>query len=93
VISCLKIINEALQQLRGDDDALLCAVDEEERCYVAAATQTCIQEIWQAIVAAHAHAFVATPIKASAAPPYAVGPVAAPAEAAPTRAGEQVEPG
>jgi hypothetical protein len=93
VTACLRIVNEALQQLRGDGDALLCAVDDEERCYVASETQAHIQEIWQAIVMAHAHAFAAKPIAATCAPPYAVNPVPPPSDAAPGQAGEQLKAG
>jgi len=78
VIACVRILNEALQQLRSDGDALLCAVDDEERCYVALETQAHIQEVWQAIVAAHTQT-LAKPIRTSAAPPYAVAPASGPA--------------
>lgn len=93
VITCLKIINEALQQFRGNDDALLCAVDEEARCYVAAETQTHIQEMWRAIVAAHADASAARPIRATSAPPYTVGPVPQLADGAPDQTSEQLKAG
>jgi len=93
VLTCLKIINEALQQLKRDDDALLCAVDDEERCYVAAATQAHIQEVWQAVVTAHSHAFAGKPVSTTCAPPYAVGPVSVPPEVAQGQVDEQVETG
>ena len=88
VIACARIVNEALQQLRGDTDALLCAIDDEERCYVALETQAHIQEVWQAIVAAHTRAFAARPVRTSAAPPYAVAPAT---DVAPNSAAEAVQ--
>lgn len=69
VVACVKILNQALQELRSDSDALVCAVDEEERCYIGAATQAAIREVWRAFVAAHEQ----TPVKSittTASPPY-----------------------
>jgi hypothetical protein len=93
VIACLRIINETLQQIRSDQDALLCAVDDEERCYVALETQTHIREMWQAIVAAHAHAYASKPIKASCAPPYTVAPASSAQDGTPGQATEPVVAG
>ena len=76
VVACLKIINDVLRELRADADAVLCAVDEEERCYVAAETQASIMEIWQTIVAAHASGNAIRPSTPSCAPPYAIEPAA-----------------
>lgn len=90
VIACLRIINEALQQIRGDQDALLCSVDEEERCYIAFETQAHIQEVWQAILAAHEHAFASKPIETSCAPPYMVAPAPSAQEGTPGQATEPV---
>lgn len=73
VVACLKIINEALQELRNDADVVLCAVDDEERCYVALETQSSIRRMWQAIVAARVHAIAATKaMPPTCAPPYSV---------------------
>ena len=70
VTACLKILNEALQELRNDREILLCAVDEEERGYVTAETQAGIREVWRAFVAAHEQMVAIRPITAS--PPYAI---------------------
>jgi hypothetical protein len=70
--ACAKILNEALQELRGDNDVLMCAVDDEERCYIGAETQAGIREVWRALVAAHEQMIAARPIAPTAAPPYAI---------------------
>lgn len=68
VIACLKIINDACRNIRGDEHGLLCAVDEEERCYVTSATSQLIRDLWQSFVALTPQA----PEHLSCAPPYAV---------------------
>ena len=85
VVACLKILNEGVQELRNDEDALLCAIDEEGRCYVATATRNGIHDIWRAMVSAQARdaskaaAQVRMAASATCAPPYSVAP--SPAEA------------
>jgi len=74
VIACVKIINDALQELRGEADVLVCAVDEEERCYVASETQAAIQGAWHAIVAAAVRDTAAgmKAVRPTCPPPYSV---------------------
>jgi hypothetical protein len=74
VAASLKILNDALQELRSVRDVLLCAVDDEERCYIGAGTQVAIREVWQAFVAAHEQMTPVKPIAPSASPPYAIQP-------------------
>jgi hypothetical protein len=74
VAASLKILNDALQELRSDRDALLCAVDDEERCYIGAETQTAIREVWQAFVAAHERMIPVKPIAPTVSPPYSTQP-------------------
>jgi hypothetical protein len=50
VISCLRIINEATQQVRADPDATLYAIDQYGDCYVAAQTQQSILQLWLQVV-------------------------------------------
>ena len=83
VLACLKILNQALQELRSDSDALLCAVDEEERCYIGAETQAAIREVWRAFVAAHEQMIPLKPIGTTAAPPYSTQTAAPPQEKPP----------
>lgn len=54
VVECLEMITEALRRVRNDDDAMLCAVDPQGRCYVAEQTAANILALWQDIVAARA---------------------------------------
>lgn len=72
VVACLRILNEALQELRSDSEALFCAVDEEERCYIGTATQAAIREVWRAFVAAHEQTIPSKPITTTASPPYSI---------------------
>jgi hypothetical protein len=83
VLACLKILNQALQELRSDSDALLCAVDEEERCYIGAETQAAIREVWRAFVAAHEQMIPLKSIATTAAPPYSTQTAAPPQEKPP----------
>jgi hypothetical protein len=78
VAECLKLLNEALQELRSDRHVLLCAVDDEERCYISAETQAAIREVWRAFVAAHEQMIPVKPIMPSASPPYSIQPSAPP---------------
>jgi hypothetical protein len=50
VIDCLRIINEATQQVRDDPDATLYALDQYGDCYVAAQTQQSILRLWLQVV-------------------------------------------
>jgi hypothetical protein len=72
VLACLKILNQALQELRSNSDVLLCAVDEEQRCYIGPETQAAIREVWRAFVAAHEQMIPPRSITTTAAPPYAI---------------------
>jgi hypothetical protein len=51
IIACLKIVDEALQRVRGEPDAALTALDATGHCVVADATARSILELWQEIVA------------------------------------------
>jgi len=87
VVACLKIINDALQELRSDNDALLCAADEEERCYVSSTTQEAIHDVWREMVAAQAReapkaVAQVRAVAPSCAPPYSI---ATPSSAAESR--------
>jgi hypothetical protein len=50
IIDCLRIINEAVQQVRSDPDATLYALDQYGDCYVAAQTQQSILRLWLQVV-------------------------------------------
>jgi hypothetical protein len=50
VIDCLRIINEAAQQVCADPDATLYALDRYGDCYVAAQTQQSIFRLWLQVV-------------------------------------------
>ena len=50
IINCLRIINEAVQQVRSDPDATLYALDQYGDCYVAAQTQQSILRLWLQVV-------------------------------------------
>jgi hypothetical protein len=50
IIECLRIINEAVQQVRSDPDATLYALDQYGDCYVAAQTQQSILRLWLQVV-------------------------------------------
>ncbi len=50
IIDCLRIINEAVQQVRADPDATLYALDQYGDCYVAAQTQQSILRLWLQVV-------------------------------------------
>ncbi len=50
IIDCLRIINEAVQQVRADPDATLYALDRYGDCYVAAQTQQSILRLWLQVV-------------------------------------------
>ena len=78
VAACLKILNEALQELRSDRDVLFCAVDDEERCYIGAETQAAIREVWRDFVAAHEQMSSFKPITPTASPPYSAQPSSPP---------------
>jgi hypothetical protein len=78
VAACLKILNEALQELRSDRDVLFCAIDDEERCYIGAATQGAIREVWRAFVASHEQMMPVKPITTTASPPYSIQPSSPP---------------
>lgn len=54
VVECLEVITEVLRRVRGDQDAMLCAVDRDGRCYVAEETAANILALWQEIVASRA---------------------------------------
>lgn len=54
VVECLDVISDVLRRLRGDDNAMLCAVDRDGRCYVAEETAANILALWRDIVAARA---------------------------------------
>ena len=54
VVECLEVITDVLRRLRGDQQAMLCAVDRDGRCYVAEETAANILALWQDIVAAGA---------------------------------------
>jgi len=76
VIACLKIVDEALQRVRGEPDAALTALDGEGHCVVADATARSILELWQEIVASRE---LAQPsVVPGAAPQAAAGPFQAP---------------
>jgi hypothetical protein len=50
IIDCLRIINEAVQQVCTDPDATLYALDQYGDCYVAAQTQQSILGLWLQVV-------------------------------------------
>jgi hypothetical protein len=50
IIDCLRIINEAVQQVCSDQDATLYALDRYGDCYVAAQTQQSILQLWLQVV-------------------------------------------
>ncbi|MFZ0837107.1 MAG: hypothetical protein WAM77_06625 [Xanthobacteraceae bacterium] len=50
IINCLRVINEAVQQVRSDPDATLYALDRYGDCYVAAQTQQSILRLWLQVV-------------------------------------------
>ena len=54
VVECLEVITEVLRRVRGDENAMLCAVDRDGRCYIAEETAANIRALWQEIVAARA---------------------------------------
>jgi hypothetical protein len=73
VLECLEMITEALRRVRQDDDAMLCAVDRQGRCYVAEETAANILGLWQDIIAARALQPAAPPPAVAAmAPPFRV---------------------
>ncbi len=53
IVSCLEAIDKALQQVRGEPDVVLTALDRNGHCLVAEATARSITAVWQEIVAAH----------------------------------------
>ena len=76
ILACLKIVDEALQRVRGEPDAALTALDGAGHCVVADATARSILELWQEIVAAHE---LAQPgVVPAAAPQATPGPFQAP---------------
>jgi hypothetical protein len=50
IIDCLRIVNEAVQQVRSDPEATLYALDQYGDCYVAAQTQQSILRLWLQVV-------------------------------------------
>jgi hypothetical protein len=72
VLECLEMITEALRRLRQDDDAMLCAVDRQGRCYVAEQTAANILALWQDIVATRALQPAPPPAVAPAVPAFRV---------------------
>jgi hypothetical protein len=76
LVACLKIVDEALQRVRGDADVALAALDESGHCVVAEATARSIVELWQEIVASRE---LAQPsVVPSAVPHASPGPFRAP---------------
>ena len=51
VISCLDIICEAFEQVRGDPDATFCGFDREGHCFIAQETQQNILKVWRKVIA------------------------------------------
>ena len=51
VLSCLEVLDQAVQRVRNDPGAIFHAVDERGYCLVAAQTQRSIGAIWQQLVA------------------------------------------
>lgn len=51
VIACLDLINQAMQQVRGDADATLYAIDQYGDCFIAMQTQQSILQAWLQVVA------------------------------------------
>jgi hypothetical protein len=50
IIDCLRLINEAAQQVCADPDATLYALDQYGDCYVATQTQESILRLWLQVV-------------------------------------------
>jgi len=50
VMGCLRLINAATQQIRGDTSASLYAIDKDGDCFVAAQTQQSILRLWLQVV-------------------------------------------
>ena len=61
VMECLNVINQALQRVRDDATAMICAVDQGGHCYVNGATSRAILSLWHEIVASHDPREVAPP--------------------------------
>jgi len=53
VIGCLKVINNAVRQIRQDAEATLYFLDRRGFCLIAAQTQQSIMRIWQQIIGQH----------------------------------------
>lgn len=51
VLSCLDLINRALERVRDDADAQFCAFDREGHCFIRLETQQNILRIWQKVIA------------------------------------------
>jgi hypothetical protein len=51
VISCLDIICEAFDRVRGDPDATFCGFDREGHCFIAQETQQNILKVWRKVIA------------------------------------------
>lgn len=77
VVACLRVIDEAMQQVSGQPDAALTALDAAGHCLVADATAQSILALWQEIVAARNLA------RPDAAPTSTVSPIASPPFRAP----------
>jgi hypothetical protein len=54
VMQCVTVINQVLSGLRHDPQAMICAFDQQGRCFVADATSRSILALWHDIVASHA---------------------------------------
>jgi hypothetical protein len=52
VVACLTAMDEALQRVRGEPDAILTALDGDGHCLVADITASAVLALWQEIVAA-----------------------------------------
>ncbi len=51
VLSCLDMINQALERVRGDADAKFCGFDRDGRCFIRMETQQSILLVWQKVIA------------------------------------------
>lgn len=51
VLSCLDMINQALERVHGDADAKFCGFDRDGHCFISQQTQQNILRVWQKVIA------------------------------------------